>query len=563
MLSVASLAHERFGPVSVCQPWREKIIGYLPQSMQSGVVAAYLRIENDRGYVEANRALYRIRRAVVDPDVLKCGDFRLTNDEDALRDWAESRAAGVERAESRAGTEVAMAKAVGWCEFYDFDPLESNDLFGMLARYKDAKWWKRQMRVKQARVIDQLGRDLGLVNKRRQIYLTDEAYSIKRLARKRNRLLLERLEAENQHGQTFTLAELADKSISKPEIRRTELMVRLRGFEEVADQLGHVADFITITCPSKYHSSLINGAQNPKYQGFTPRQANDYLCSVFDSVRKALGRDGVRIYGFRIVEPHHDGCPHWHLLLFMRQSDLMHVRKTISRFALAVDGNEPGARQRRVTFERINKEKGSAVGYVAKYVAKNIDGLNVELDSYGEDAIRSAKRIVEWASVWGLRQFQQVGGPEVGPWREMRRVTEEKLQEWSQVLRTCGELVPELAEKVRQAADSANWAAYVLLQGGPMLPRKDRPIKLLMMTAPETDPLRRVDRSTGEYRTEKHGVYGDLLKRVKGVLVQGVIVVSRWYTWTVKPVRAGFEGLSGASAPPWTRVNNCPVVATG
>ena len=46
------------------------------------------------------------------------------------------------------------------------------------------------------------------------------------------------LVAENELGDTYTLAELAELSTSNPINRRHELMTRIRGFEEFAQQFG-------------------------------------------------------------------------------------------------------------------------------------------------------------------------------------------------------------------------------------------------------------------------------------------------------------------------------------
>ncbi|WP_101756742.1 hypothetical protein [Oceanicoccus sp. KOV_DT_Chl] len=46
---------------------------------------------------------------------------------------------------------------------------------------------------------------------------------------------------------------------------------------------------------------------------------------------------------------------------------------------------------------------------------------------YGFDAIDSAIRIRAWAPNWGIRQFQQIGGPSVTAYREARHFANQEL----------------------------------------------------------------------------------------------------------------------------------------
>ncbi len=77
-----------------------------------------------------------------------------------------------------------------------------------------------------------------------------------------------------------------------------------------------------------------------------------------------------------------------------------------SHYALLEDGDEPGAASNRCDFKDIDYTKGSATGYIAKYISKNIDGGHLDTDIYGSDAKLATMRVEAWASCWGIRQFQ-------------------------------------------------------------------------------------------------------------------------------------------------------------
>lgn len=72
------------------------------------------------------------------------------------------------------------------------------------------------------------------------------------------------------------------------------------------------------------------------------RQSSDYLVGMFAAFRKAMHKAGLRWYGVRVAEPHHDGTVHWHLLCFMRKKDRRAITALLRKFAIREDREELG-----------------------------------------------------------------------------------------------------------------------------------------------------------------------------------------------------------------------------
>lgn len=418
-----------------------------------------------------------------------------------------------------------------------------------MRRLESEQWLTRQLRKKSMREVEKLALRFGLVNKHNQRYVSDAVLKAVQQQKRRNNLILETVDAINNEGDCYTLAELSELSVSNPKVRNTELMVRLRGFDEYAQKHQHPADMWTITAPSKYHPS------SEKWNGSTAAQTQQYLSGQWAKMRAAFKRAKINVYGFRVAEPHKDGCPHWHLLVFFPDKKAQgYCRTILEKYALCeVDRSEPGAIDHRYDIEEIDRAKGSAVGYIAKYITKNIDGNHIT-DIDGRDPLEAAKRVNAWASVWGIRQFQQIGGPSVTVWRELRRID--------------GEEGPEI-EPARAAADGALWCNFFELQGGHEIKFRDMPIKPAYMHKMDS---RILDVTT--WHTYKRNQYGEIsAAAIYGVICQGITTVTRLYTWTIdhskknnQATKANMEGGktwggigpgSNAVSLPWTCVNNC------
>ncbi|CAM7127020.1 Replication endonuclease [Klebsiella quasipneumoniae subsp. similipneumoniae] len=427
----------------------------------------------------------------------------------------------------------------GWKQYCD-EALTAEDALRVIARLQTEKWWLGKLRKIHDRWREHLLIATSYVSKVASPYCSEPCLREWIAQKKANFEYLQAMELEDQDtGERTSLLDKVMGSVSNPKIARHELMVRMRGFEDMANEMGLVGMFYTLTAPSRYHATHVHsGKRNDKYCNASPRKTQKYLCNVWSRVRAKWGREGIRTFGFRVAEPHHDGTPHWHLLLFLRPEEVELATDIFHEYALQVDGSEPGAAQYRFTAKPIDEEFGSATGYIAKYISKNIDGYGMdgEFDhESGKPVKEMAKRVRAWASRWSIRQFQQIGGAPVSTWRELRRLGSRELV-----------LHPEL-EAARAAADAPDWPGYVNAQGGPFVTRDCLRVRL-----------------NYEY-TENGNDYGDTVAKISGVYCPFTVSESVIYTRTNdykivpkhKPSSVENLTLEGRDAAPWSTVNNC------
>jgi Bacteriophage replication gene A protein (GPA) len=336
---------------------------------------------------------------------------------------------------------------------------------GIYQRFVNKRWWRCQFRKLFTREAEAHLRSIGHVQMRKQLYASDRAVDWHRSRKLRDRTMLQGMVAVSDAGDQLELWNIVEHSLANPALRRGELMVRLKGFEEIADSRGDLADFYTLTTPSAFHRTLRSGIANPSWKNFTIRDAQGWLRKIWARVRATLKRLSILFYGFRIAEPHHDGTPHWHVVMFYPAHQRDTVRTIIREAWLSEYGDEAGARAVRSKVTAIDRAKGSACGYVAKYIAKNIDGFEVgedyeseEIDGRKTQAESSVARVAAWASANSIRQFQQVGGPQITLYRELRRVR--------------ADCRVDQIETARAAADAGDFSGFVAAVGGIHLGRR-------------------------------------------------------------------------------------------
>jgi hypothetical protein len=296
------------------------------------------------------------------------------------------------------------------------------------------------------------------------------------------------------------------------------LVTRVKGFESYADERGHQAQFITITAPSKFHAYLESGYKNPKYWDIknwsegerpSPRDTHQHLIAIWAKVRAQFAKQGIEVYGLRIVEPHHDATPHYHAVIFGDKEHLQQAVHLMRDYFTMEDRAELRDVSVRFKAEAIDKEKGSAVGYVIKYLAKNLVAKSINLKA-GEDydthqpIAETAGKVVAWARTWGIRQFTFFGGASITPWRELRRMDKA--------------FSDDLLEQLRQTAHDSDFGAYQALMD-------DLTVRPYAIEAFNPD--------TGELIMNQ---YQEPMRKIKGIQDESGVYISRLKEWKDKRV---------------------------
>ncbi len=482
--------------------------------------------------------------------------FQLAKDEEELKALAQGRSEQFRRmaaeykvdpgkrldAQPVGGLDMAYILMAGKCEALGVEPPELDRFTPSSAvlRMVDPRWWRKRLRKEHGRAMEEFSRAAFNTHKKATPYVGGDTFKRRRQQINENMVMMANTIIRNELGEELSMLDVAKSSNANPFVRFSEMVVRMKAFDEIAERDSHPGFFFTITAPSKYHPArYIKEADkcviNKKFLGHTARDARTYLTTVFARIRAKMGRSGIRVYGFRVAEPHHDGTPHFHILLFFE--DMKRADKAIrimrehacaeDREELVKDGKfNPGPR---FHYEYIDRQKGSAVGYLIKYISKNMTGENLDTPDVmgrtgdyeaGTSGERGAQLVEAWASTHGIRQWQQLGGAPVTVWRMLRKMTEQQIEE-------CKD---EAIKQAAIAAHSSDYATYTDIQGGVFAMRKEQPITLLKVE--------------GEV-----GSYGDELTVTMGIQSGTAFVFTKVHQWEVVDPRDEIA--------PWTCINNC------
>lgn len=100
------------------------------------------------------------------------------------------------------------------------------------------------------------------------------------------------------------------------------------GLAEQAYDRGHASVLLTLTLPPKYHPS------SASYEGYSLPEAHECLSSMLSKLIAVLSKKAVNgedFCGIRAAEVSVDGCPHWHVIIYVKQDLIPLIHSTLAK----------------------------------------------------------------------------------------------------------------------------------------------------------------------------------------------------------------------------------------
>jgi len=332
------------------------------------------------------------------------------------------------------------------------------------ARTCTASFWRRAITIAVERAREHIFLRLGKVKKYGEFYASDLAVDARRsqirMQQKwmENTKLVMKQDEEAPTTQEMKKVEISLSDVVKgPEERFAKLYAFVAAMDALALKSKLNAAMLTITLEPEWHASPSKGVQS--WNGESPKAAHESFCDRWQAVLRDLHRNGIRLSGLRVVEPHGDACPHYHTWVLYRPEHEKKILATIMNYfklKLKIRSSSKGNssndliyeskedllcnrfRSRRqgeegaqVDFARINRDEGNGVSYVMVYITKTLQGGSCasldnpfEKPSEGKTSTtKGMERVDAFRAVWGINQGQLFGVAKcLTVWDQFRRM---------------------------------------------------------------------------------------------------------------------------------------------
>ncbi|RVT47269.1 replication endonuclease [Rubrivivax albus] len=362
----------------------------------------------------------------------------------------------------------ADARLVAAAERRFGEPVPGQTLDAQAKRVRDPKYWRRFLvrRVREAR--ERLHLQLGLVGKGARQYCSEGAREHRQM-----QLVKQEEWLKNTMLRGFIDGQLVELPLAQVVKGAHQKLSKLYAFIAAMDRLavdaGLTVALLTTTLEGQWHANPEFKREGHRWNGAFPREANAELGARFQSIRRDLDKQGIKLSGLWAGEPHADGCPHRHHWLMY---DPQHERAVLAAFLKYFPGKLKLRRDARdggdviidtredalhglhrklrrkegaqVDVSIIDRSKGSGASYILKYVLKAVlpelsyEGLAAPLGPNSQAApgpakkrsatearkeLRTLQSVDAHRAVWRMRSFQLFGIRNcLTLWDELRRI---------------------------------------------------------------------------------------------------------------------------------------------
>jgi hypothetical protein len=178
--------------------------------------------------------------------------------------------------------------------------------------------------------------------------------------------------------------------------------------------------FLTLTLPPEWHPGPAVGSRTWT-PNRAPHLADAALRRVWARFRALLADRDIATLGLRVWEPHRDGCPHAHALLYVEPGQVKAVDDALQSVCPEpvpppLDGE---GKPRRVASQMVvvDRERATPATYIAKYILKTCAGAPDAAERKGaegegddiDDQLAHYERHRATASERGWRRFGWLG----------------------------------------------------------------------------------------------------------------------------------------------------------
>lgn len=320
----------------------------------------------------------------------------------------------------------------------------------------DPATWRRKLRKTGLSAQGLMTSSLAMANENKH-YCSDHSvmHYVERKAKERAYLAKKAVRFEKADGSTDTIS-LLDVADDKTSADIAEVYAINKAYEHEAKTLGLDAYFLTLTLPGEFHPSprRCHGQLNADWNtGYGLEEAGAEIQKMWRSIMREIKKtpEFLGAFGMKVLEPHKDGCPHLHAMLYLPPTYQINENGIFSEGHTQQKLNEivaqfvPGEHQREIRLIRKDTTGGEAsmspASYVMKYILKSMkdagdrpDLLTGNIKSKDPETRARAKaemarfRHKAWLGTLGRRGFSFVGMRGIrGIWRKLWNATPESL----------------------------------------------------------------------------------------------------------------------------------------